>query len=75
MDIQATKAELIAWLKSVNDTSVLKQVTAIKDQKDWWDTISEKERKAIDDGIEQIEQGKGIPHDEVMSSVRSQFKL
>jgi predicted transcriptional regulator len=32
---------------------------------DWWDTISDQEKDAINLGLKQLENGEGIPHEEV----------
>jgi len=34
--------------------------------KDWWDEISEEQKKAVDKGLEQLDRGEGLPHKEVM---------
>jgi predicted transcriptional regulator len=33
---------------------------------DWWDEISAEERDGIEEGIKQLKNGEGIPHEEVM---------
>ena len=35
-------------------------------EQDWWDEISTEEKSSIDRGLRQLEQGKGIPHEEVI---------
>ena len=37
---------------------------------DWWDKISDGERAAVEEGLKQIEEGKTIPHEEVMKKYR-----
>ena len=32
---------------------------------DWWDTISDQEKDAINIGLRQLENGEGIPHEKV----------
>ncbi|MDZ7777607.1 MAG: hypothetical protein U5L09_19315 [Bacteroidales bacterium] len=32
---------------------------------DWWDTISDQEKEAINIGLQQLEDGEGITHEEV----------
>lgn len=32
---------------------------------DWWDTISDQEKEAINTGLQQLENGEGIPHEDV----------
>lgn len=36
---------------------------------DWWDTLSTKEKEAIEIGIQQLENKEGISHDEVKRKV------
>jgi predicted transcriptional regulator len=35
-------------------------------QYDWWDEISNSQKKAITKGLDQLDKGLGIPHKEVM---------
>ncbi len=56
------------------DESILSKVqayfTALKGRnEDWWDTISTKEKEAIEIGIQQLENKEGIPHDKVQQKV------
>lgn len=41
---------------------------------DWWNGIDRDQRKAIDKGIEQLEKGEGIPHEEVMKKYAKWLK-
>lgn len=36
------------------------------DTSDWWDEITPAHKEAIDKGIQQLDNGEGIPHQEVM---------
>ena len=67
MNIQAEKLELIQWLISVNDVSIIEKIKSfrLKSSKDWWDEISEAEKQAIEQGLKDAEEGKLIPHNEV----------
>jgi hypothetical protein len=53
-----------------DDESILSKVQAYfttlkSNDVDWWDTIPDQEKKAIDIGLQQLENGEGIPHEEV----------
>lgn len=41
---------------------------------DWWDEISDEEKTSIDRGLRQLEQGKGIPHEEVVKQYPKWFR-
>lgn len=77
MDVQSLKIDLIRWLTELKDVKILEQLKNIKESQnnDWWDEISEEERRAIEEGIDQADHGKLIPHDEVMKRIRGKFDL
>lgn len=64
LDIQAKKLELIQWLSTLEDNAILEKIMALRkqDNKDWWDSISEAEQKAIEEGIKDADAGKLNPH-------------
>lgn len=66
LDIQKKKIELIQWLTTLEDSSIIQKILdlRIKESKDWWEEISEEERKSIDKGISEAEEGKLKPHSE-----------
>lgn len=66
LDIQKKKIELIQWLTTLEDSSIIQKILdlRIKESKDWWEEISEAERKSINKGISEAEEGKLKPHSE-----------
>jgi predicted transcriptional regulator len=53
-----------------DDESILSKVqayfTTLKSKNiDWWDTISDQEKDAINMGLQQLKNGERIPHEEV----------
>ena len=49
LDLQNKKLELIQWL-------------SIEENKDWWNSIAESEKEAIETGIQDANDGKLNPH-------------
>ena len=70
MDIQAEKLKLIEWLKSLSDQSIIEKLKLFKDnlsdKSDWWESLSKDEIESIDEGLKDIEDGRTMPHSEVM---------
>ncbi|MCK5169741.1 MAG: hypothetical protein KAQ75_07675 [Bacteroidales bacterium] len=58
-----------AILKRIED--VLKKETVV----DWWDEISEAEKKSIEQGLAEADRGELIPHEEVMKEVKAKYNL
>lgn len=76
--MNASTAELKNYLHKLivetDDESILSKVqayfTTLKSKNvDWWDTISSQEKEAINIGLQQLENGEGIPHEEVKQKV------
>jgi len=74
MSTSELKSELNQLINSINDSKTLKALhtllTARKEkQLDWWNAISDGEKKAIRIGMQQLLDGKGVPHEEVRKKV------
>lgn len=70
MDIQAEKLKLIEWLTSLSDQSIIEKLKLFREnfseKTDWWESLSKSEIESIDEGLRDIEEGKTLPHSEVM---------
>ena len=64
LNILNKKLELIQWLTSIEDASIIEKIMELrkKENKDWWDSISENEKKAIESGLKDADSGKLNPH-------------
>ena len=58
------KIELIQWLSTVEDNSILNKIMELRknESKDWWNSISENEKKSIEEGLNEAENGKLNDH-------------
>lgn len=61
------KIELIQWLSTLEDNSILDKLLKFRKEetKDWWHSISEEEKTSLKKGIIDAENGNLIPHSEV----------
>ncbi len=64
LNLQNAKIELIQWLTTLDDSALIKQLLELrkKDTQDWWNEISEEEKKSIERGISDAKNGKLTPH-------------
>lgn len=76
--MSASTAEIKNYLHKLivetDDENILSKVQAyfikLKNKNvDWWDTISDQEKEAINIGLQQLENDEGIPHEEVKRKV------
>lgn len=71
MDIKAEKLDLIQWLIQLTDENVIAKIKKLrKEDADWWDSLSTEEANAIREGLDELDRGEGIPHDQVAAEAR-----
>jgi hypothetical protein len=60
------KLELIQWLSSLEDVSLIKKLVEFRknETKDFWNSISEEEKRSIEKGISEADSGKLMSHTE-----------
>ncbi len=70
MNIQDKKIELIQWLSTLNDESVIEKILELRDTEktDWWEGISEKEKESIEQGIKDADSRKLTSQSEIRKS-------
>jgi hypothetical protein len=66
------KLELIQWLSTVEDKSIIEKLIEFKEKenKDWWDSLSENEKQSLDKGILDADNRNLKPH----SSVKKMYE-
>ena len=66
------KIELIQWLSSLDDKTILDKLVQFRknETKDWWNTISNEEKISVEKGIEAADNKKLNDH----SSVRKLYE-
>ena len=59
INIQNKQIELIQWLSTLNDESVIEQIKKLREKEkiDWWEEISKEEIKSIEEGIKDADSG------------------
>ncbi len=64
LNILNQKLELIQWLSTIEDTSLIEKIMDLREResKDWWNSISENEKESIELGLKDAESGKLNAH-------------
>lgn len=60
------KLELIQWLSTLEDNAIIEKLLKFRQEetKDWWESISEEEKKSIEKGISEADNNDLKPHSE-----------
>lgn len=77
MDIQSEKLDFIQWFSGLKDLSTIKEFLALKKEKekDFWDELSPEDQAAINDGLDQLDNGQYVSHESVREEVKKRFKF
>jgi predicted transcriptional regulator len=74
MTIAELKVDILQHVAATNDKTFLSDVLAyiqnLRKNRDWWDELDEAEIASIEEGNRQLENGEGIPHEEVRKKVQ-----
>lgn len=72
MNIQLEKLELIKMLTEIENPAIIKSIKKIltKEKKDWWDDLTDKQKKDIEEGERQIERGEFVLYEDMMKKYR-----
>jgi hypothetical protein len=64
LKIQNQKIELIQWLSTIEDSSIIEKIVALKkeESKDWYKSISDLEKQSIEKGLDDADNGKLNSH-------------
>jgi hypothetical protein len=76
MNLENRKINLINWLSSIQEEDTLDKVEKIQKEKaDWWDTIGNEDKKAINEGLDQLDKGEYLTRSQVRSKIKERFNL
>ena len=71
--IESKKIQLIQMISQVYNSELLREIenVILSSKSDWWNIISNSEKKVIEEGLEDYKKGKLLSHGEVMSKIKS----
>lgn len=79
MTVEIKKLTLIEQILHIEDEALLDQirqlVSAHQPENVLWNTLSETERQAIEEGLAQSERGEGRSHEEVMAAYKAKYGI
>jgi hypothetical protein len=76
MNLENRKLNLINWISSLQEEDTLSKIEEIQKEKtDSRDKVSEEDEIAINEGLEQLENGEFLTHDEVRTKIKERFNF
>lgn len=77
MSIQSEKNQLIQQIMELQDSSVIKKVRDFLSKQtkndDWYHSLSSSEKESITKGLQDLENGNVVSHEDVMTSVKNKI--
>lgn len=72
MDIQAEKYSLIEYITRINDVSLIKKLKQFvkANDKDFWNDLTDLQKREIQRGIKELDDGKKVDYESVISKHR-----
>lgn len=67
MNIQSKKQSLIEWISQLEDESIIEDLMMLRENsangRDWLNEISEEEKKGIEEGLKDVEEGRVVSYE------------
>ena len=76
MNVQDIKLDLINWLVNLKDEAIIHKIRSLKDgtsETDWYNTLSENEKRNIQKGLDDITNGRVVDHEQAMAKIKSKI--
>jgi hypothetical protein len=73
-EVNGIKLDLIAWINQLSDTDVISFLDGLRKSRakeDWWDALSESQKKQILSGLKDAENGKLISSDDFWKTLKN----
>lgn len=74
MNIQSEKQSLIEWISKLEDESIIEDIKMLRENsvngKDWWDELSDDQKKSIERGLKDAEEGRVVSYEQVKEEVK-----
>ncbi len=77
MNLQTAKLELIKKITELEDEDMITLMHGIIDtdnEADWWGKLTDNQCLSIRTAREQLAEGKGIPHEEIIAKYRQKYR-
>lgn len=77
-ELNKMKLDLIAWINKLSDENLIEFLDGLKRSKsnsDWWDSLSESQKKMVQDGLDDIEKGDIISSDQFWKELKNGCKI
>lgn len=76
MNLETRKINLINWISSIQEEDILNKVEKIQQERtDWCDMLSDEDKKAINEGLYQLDKGEYLTRSQVRSNIKSKFNI
>ncbi len=73
------KTDLHNLIDKINDVNILNAIKVLLSKKtkefDWYDELDSEQKKSIEQGLNELDNGEGIPNESVMAEVGKLYKI
>lgn len=76
MNLETRKINIINWISSIQEEDILAEMERIQMRKtDWWDTVNNEDKKAINEGLKQLDEGEFLTRSQVRNKIGKKYNF
>jgi hypothetical protein len=74
MNIETRKINIINWISSLQEEDILAKMEKIQKEKaDWWNTVNDEDKEAINEGLEQLDKGEFLTRSQARNKIKEKY--
>jgi hypothetical protein len=76
MDIQALKIDLVQRILNTQNAAILSRINTILEKEvenDWWDHLPKEVQESIYEGLQDVENGMVLTHNQVLQEAKQKY--
>jgi predicted transcriptional regulator len=75
MNTESLRLKLIEWISQLEDENILKRIDSFRRMdRTSWDNLSYEDKQAIEEGLEQLNEGNSVSYQEARNKIKSKLK-
>jgi hypothetical protein len=76
MNLETRKINIINWISSIQQEDIVAKMEEIqKEDADWWNTLTNEDKKAVDEGLAQLDKGEYLIRSQVRNKIKEKYNF
>ena len=76
MNLETRKINIINWISSLQEEDILTKMEELqKGKNDWWNSVNDEDKKAINEGLKQLDKGEFLTRSQMRNKIKEKYNF